>query len=139
MSVKIGDDVIYQIAGATNEIYQQVQVSLDGYTVQTVSISFVGETGTGGVDYGICLDDVSVRPDNNYWTGNVSNNWNNNGNWSGGIVPDQSEVVIIPSSPPGGIFPVINSGISAQCYKITISAGAAIKVKSGGTLTVLNP
>jgi hypothetical protein len=139
MAVKIGDDVIYQINGATNETYQQVQVSLAGYTGQIVSITFKGETGTGGVDYGICLDDVSVRPENNFWTGNISTNWNNDGNWSEGIVPDQSEVVIIPSSPPGGIFPVIESGITAQCYKITISTGATIKVKSGGTLTILNP
>jgi hypothetical protein len=139
MNVKIGADVIYQITGATNDTYQQVQVSLDSYTGQTVSVSFVGGSGTGGVDYGICLDDVSVRPDNNSWTGNVSTNWNNIGNWSGGMVPDQSEVVVIPSFPAGGIFPVINSGITAQCYRITVSTGATLKVKSGGTLVVLNP
>jgi hypothetical protein len=138
MDVKIGDNAIYQITGATNDNYQQVQVSLDGYTGQTVSVSFVGETGTGGVDYGICLDDVSIRLTNS-WTGNFSTNWNNTGNWSGGAVPDQSEVVIIPTSPSGGIFPVINSGITAQCYKITLSSGATLKVKSGGTLIVLNP
>jgi hypothetical protein len=138
MDVKIGDNVIYQITGATNDNYQQVQVSLDGYTGQTVSISFVGETGTGGVDYGICLDDVSIRLSNT-WTGNISANWNNTGNWSGGTIPDQSEVVVVPSSPSGGFFPVIDNGVTAQCYLITLSAGATIKVKSGGTLIVLNP
>ncbi len=138
MAVKIGNNVIYQITGAINETYEEVHVSLAAYTGQTVSISFTGETGTGGVDFGICLDDVSVSLIST-WTGNISTAWNNSGNWSTGVVPDLQDDVFIPSAPSGGRFPEIGSGITAKCYKISISSGATLKVKSGGTLIVLNP
>jgi hypothetical protein len=139
MDVKIGDDIIYQLNGATNDTYQKVQISLAGYTGQTVSISFVGETGTGGVDYGICLDDVTVMSNINNWSGNISTNWTDVGNWGAGIVPGLFDEVIIPSAPSGGRFPDVPTGISAECHSITISSGANIKIKSGGTLTVLYP
>jgi len=138
MAVKIGNNVIYQITGAINEIYKEVHVSLAAYTGQTVSISFDGETGTGGVDYGICLDDVSVSLINT-WTGNVSTLWNISGNWSLGNVPDQYDDVFIPSAPSDGNFPVIASGISAECYDITVAPGANIRVVNGGSLNVVNP
>lgn len=138
MVVKIGDDVIYQLDTLKNETYLELLVSLAPYTGQNISITFTGETGTGGVDYGICLDDISITLINQ-WTGNISNNWNNNGNWSLGTVPDQYVPVFIPSAPPGGNFPVIGSGITAECYDITVAAGANIKVRSGGTLLVKNP
>lgn len=138
MMVKIGNDVIYQITADTDSVYRQVQFSLAAYTGQTVSISFTGETGAGGVDYGICLDDVSVKLISN-WTGNISTDWNNSGNWSLGFVPDMNDVLFIPSSPPGGNFPVIGNGIIAKCYDITIAAGATLRINSGGTLSVQNP
>lgn len=138
MTLKIGNVVFYQLTGAINTTYQQVQVSLAAYTGQTVSVSFTGETGTGGVDYGICLDDVSVKPICN-WTGNTSTSWNNTGNWSTGSIPGQTDMVFIPSVPSGGNFPEIASGITAVCYDIIIATGATVKVKTGGTLNVLNP
>jgi len=139
MVVKIGDGILYQVSGATNDAYRQVQVSLAAYTGQTVYISFTGQTGTGGVDFGICLDDVSVISMSNSWTGNFSTNWDDSGNWSAGIVPGLFDEVIIPSAPSGGNFPEVPTGISAECNKIIVSNGAIIKIKSGGTLTVLNP
>jgi hypothetical protein len=138
MAVKIGNNVIYQITGAINETYKEVHLSLSAYTGQTVSISFTGESGTGGVDYGICLDDVSVSLIK-VWTGNISTAWNNIGNWNLGVVPDQYDDVFIPSAPLGGRFPEIASGITAECYDITIAASANIKIKTGGTLNVKNP
>jgi len=138
IAVKIGNDVIYQLTGATNVAYKQVQVSLASYTGQTVAISFTGETGTGGVDYGLCLDDVSVKPIHS-WTGNTSTSWNNTGNWSTGSIPGPTDMVFIPSVPSGGNFPEIASGITAVCYDIVIAPGATIKVKIGGTLNIVNP
>ena len=138
LAVKIGSTVIYQISGATNTEYQEVQVLLAAYTGQTISISFVGETGTGGIDYGICLDDVMVLSNENNWTGNISTDWNDSGNWSSGFVPDLYDVVLIPSEPSGDKFPVIASGIIAKCYKITLNPGAFIMIQAGGFLNVTN-
>ena len=61
MAVKIGNTVIHQLTGVTNESYQEVIVSLSTYIGQTIAIKFVGQTGEGGYDYGICLDDVTVE------------------------------------------------------------------------------
>jgi hypothetical protein len=138
LAVKIGKNVIYQITGATNGTYKEVQVSLAAYTGQTISISFTGETGTGGVDYGICLDDVSVKLISN-WTGLSGKTWNSQGNWSTGAVPGPDDMVIIPSIPAGGNFPEIPNGFTAECYIITVEAGATVRVKPGGTLNIKNP
>jgi hypothetical protein len=75
----------------------------------------------------------------NKWTGNVSNDWTDPGNWTCGTVPDQSVTVFIPSVPAGGVFPVIASGITADCYDVTLETGAVIKVETGGTLNVKIP
>jgi hypothetical protein len=138
LTVKIGNSVLYQITGATNEVFQQISVSLADFTGQTVSISFIGETGNGGLLPGICLDDVSVNSFNT-WTGNSSITWNNNGNWSKGTIPVQSDPVLIPSAPAGNQFPVIQGGITAKCYFIWVAPGATLRVLSGSTLDVKNP
>jgi hypothetical protein len=137
-TVKIGNDILYQVTGATNQDYQQVGVSLAAYTGQNVSISFAGGTGVGSSFPGICLDDVSVTASNT-WTGNISIAWNNPGNWSKSTVPVMSESVLIPSSPPGNRFPVIPLGTTAQCDFITIASGATLKIASGSSLEVKNP
>jgi len=61
MDVKVGDDVVYQIIGATNSTYELVELSLEDYTGQTVRISFLGLYGTGGFAYGILVDDFAVE------------------------------------------------------------------------------
>ncbi len=138
LTVKAGNDVIYQIVGATNETYWQAGVSLADYTGQTVSLSFTCASGTGALYPGICLDDVSVKTFNT-WTGMVSVAWNNTGNWSKGTVPSASDAALIPSSPSGNKFPVVSGGIAAECDFISISPGATVMVQSGGTFDVKNP
>ncbi|NTV83567.1 MAG: fibronectin type III domain-containing protein, partial [Bacteroidales bacterium] len=138
LTVKIGENVIYQLTGSTSETYQEVNVSLAAYTGQTISVSFTGGTGAGGVDPGICLDDVSVKLEYR-WTGNTNTNWNDPGNWSIPDVPDPDGIVVIPSAPSGIVFPQINNGITAECYKISVAPGASVMVKTGGVLKVMNP
>jgi hypothetical protein len=138
LTVKTGEDIIYQITGDTNETYQEVNVSLAAYTGQTISVSFTGGTGAGGIDPGICLDDVSVKLAF-HWTGNIDTNWNDPGNWSMTGVPGPDDIVTIPSVPPGERFPEIGSGFTAECYKINVSPAATLKVLTGGTLNVKNP
>jgi hypothetical protein len=138
LTVRAGNDVIYQVSGATNEDYQQAAVSLAAYTGQVISVSFTGGTGYGATDFGICLDDVSISTFN-VWNGTISTAWNNPGNWSKGTVPLLTESVLIPSLPSGNKFPLVSGGITAQCDFITVSPGATLKVISGSTLDVKNP
>jgi hypothetical protein len=137
LTVKVNGDIVFQVNGFTNEAYKSASVSLIPYTGQTISVSFESSGGSGGSDFGICLDDVSVKYAGK-WTGNISSAWNHPGNWESGVIPGINDVLVIPSAPPGGNFPEIGNSVSANCYHITVSPGATVKVKSGGTLHILN-
>jgi len=135
---------VYQILQATNSEYQEVQIQLGAYTGQMVSISFIGGTGMGGYDYGICLDDVMVRLNTLVWNGNNSPDWNDPGNWAYSNcedcnpdgIPDTCDTAIIPSAPSGGHFPVIGSGVTAVCKSITLEPGATLMIAGDGSLDV---
>jgi hypothetical protein len=137
-SVKVGNTIIYAVSGATNETYESVQVSLADYTGQTIVISFIGETGGGGFDFGLCLDDVAVNLFN-IWTGNSGIAWNNTGNWSKGTIPTLAEPVLIPSVPAGNNFPVISGNFNAECDFIKLEPNATLSISTGSMLDVKNP
>ena len=59
MDVMVGSEIIYQVIDYSSEDYIQADVSLSDYDGQTIQIIFVGQTGSGGYSYGICLDDVT--------------------------------------------------------------------------------
>ena len=75
------------------------------------------------------------------WTGNVSTDWNNAGNWDLGYVPDETVRVIIPTDPASdpNVFPVIVNGQVVSCRNLTVGVGATVLIQPGGTLNVLNP
>jgi hypothetical protein len=137
LEIKIGNDVIFTLSGITNPIYRQAHVSLAAYSGQIVTISFVGQTGTGGIDYGICIDDVSVDITKK-WTGNFDSNWNNPGNWTWSLIPGQYDVALIPSAPDGENFPVVGPGVTANCDMLIVQPGATVTVQTGGTLNIKN-
>ncbi len=74
---------------------------------------------------------VTVSP--NTWTGAVSGDWNNTGNWSCGVVPNAGTNVTIAS---GVTPPTISGTPTAICNNITINAGATLTISSGQALTV---
>lgn len=58
-----GTDVVEPIValtGATNTAYIKVTYDLSAYAGSLVYFTFVGKYGTGGLSWGICVDDVSV-------------------------------------------------------------------------------
>ncbi len=67
------------------------------------------------------------------WTGAVSTDWGNSGNWTNGV-PTRSVNAVIPGTPLGGRFPVISSG-SYQTRSLTIDVNGEIS-QTGGTLEV---
>ena len=90
---------------------------------------------THSTDYGETEDySVNVVPANVGWLGH-STNWNSPSNWGNDpAVPTPLNDVTIPASPVGGKFPIINKNHNAACNKLTIEAGATLKVE--GTLDV---
>ncbi len=70
------------------------------------------------------------------WTGEVSTDWSDAANWSGTPPgPSTSEHdMLIPTSPSGGIFPILSSG-TYSIKKLAIKSGASF-TQSGGTLSL---
>lgn len=66
------------------------------------------------------------------WTGAVSTDWFNHGNWSAGIPNPIMDAVI-----PAGLtnYPLIN-GSGAKCKSITVAAGASLAINGSDSLQV---
>lgn len=84
-----------------------------------------GATSNGEVeDYSVFVAAGDVT-----WTGTTSTDWATATNWSNGLVPNGSFNVTIPTSPTGGVFPVIASSTTdAACNALTISSGASLTI-----------
>lgn len=89
------------------------------------SITATGLTSIGDIAVGELLT-------NNVWTGAVSTNWFNSGNWSAGIVPTITTNATIPSALTN--YPFINTSI-AMTHNIIIQTGASVTV-SGGSMQI---
>lgn len=68
------------------------------------------------------------------WTGLVSSDWADAGNWSFGVVPGASDDAYIPTNPLGGFFPVIDE--TAEINSIFIEPAARVTITSGFSLEV---
>ena len=76
------------------------------------------------------------------WTGNVSSDWNNAGNWSSGIVPNQDIDVIIPSGVPNNPVAAGSLTVGADyggpsCHSLTLNNGAQLSVSGYGQISLL--
>ncbi len=89
------------------------------------SATWFGTTTTGILNINIgCIDGT--------WLGVFSTDWNDAGNWCGGI-PTATTVVIIPSTPPNQPVIGIIGGIAKN---ITIDASATLTISGAYTLAV---
>ena len=66
------------------------------------------------------------------WTGASGTDWNNAGNWSCGIIPNQTNSVQIPDVPNK---PVLNAGSPGIVYNLVIENGSSLVV-TGNTIRV---
>ncbi len=69
------------------------------------------------------------------WTGNVSTDWDNAGNWNSNSVPSITGTALIPTNPSGNRMPTVNIA-SAGVDDITIQSGATLTISNGNALTV---
>jgi hypothetical protein len=74
---------------------------------------------------------VTIRSDQT-WTGAVSTDWNNSGNWSCGYLPTTATTVLIPVT---ANQPVLNLGAAGAANDLTIASGATLSV-TGNTISV---
>lgn len=107
--------------------YQDYVPPADGYYYLYIN-DYYGAAGSG-----IVLAYTGVTgPQPGYWTGAVSTDWNNTGNWADGTIPTSTVSVTIPAGCSN--YPDIN--VTGNCDFLTIDAGAGMIVNYGGTLNV---
>ena len=67
------------------------------------------------------------------WTGALSTDWNNAGNWMGSAVPTSTDIVGIPNV---ANKPVIMNGTNAVAQSIFIEANSSLTISTTGTLNL---
>lgn len=77
----------------------------------------------GSNQYSAGLTPVCANTFSHYWTGNVSTDWFNTGNWGAGTVPTAADGAYIPAGRTN--YPLINAA-GATCYHLTIESGASV-------------
>ncbi len=107
----------------------QSTIGTEYYAVSAVTGSYEGQRTSAVVK---APGDYSCGGIN--WTGAVSTDWFNTGNWSSNSVPTSAGDVIIPAAPSNQ--PQINAA-GAACNKITIETGASLTM-SGATAYTLS-
>ena len=75
------------------------------------------------------LRNVTYTPDPNTWTGTVSTDCNNTGNWSKSALPTSTDYVVIPNV---SNKPIIGNGNTGSALNITIHTGSSLT--DNGTL-----
>ncbi|MBW6502201.1 MAG: DUF2341 domain-containing protein, partial [Bacteroidales bacterium] len=74
----------------------------------------------------------------NIWSGSVSSDWNDPGNWSCGLVPGPESIVMIPDVPNK---PLLNTGSQAYVNDLTVENGSSLIINGNiisiaGTITI---
>ena len=99
-----------------------------------------GTTAITGSDYEYNPIPLMEKPDIGafeygiYWTGNVSNEWHNTGNWSINSIPTVTDIVTIPPPQFYRYFPKVNA--NAQVKKIYINENAKIWINGAVVFSI---
>jgi hypothetical protein len=86
---------------------------------------------TGGCGVVTATSPITIIS-NMVWTGAVSTDWNDPGNWSCGFLPNMTILVQIPNVPNK---PVLSSGATGAVSNLTIESGSSLII-SGNTLQI---
>ncbi len=106
-----------------------------GSTAITLGFNNVPSTWTGN-KYRCVVNGVNSNSYTllfkNYWTGTLSNAWENAANWSCGIIPDSNTDVIVKSVTPFKL--VLNSNTSVK--SVTVTSPSSLTIANGINLVI---
>ncbi|MEO6230800.1 MAG: reprolysin-like metallopeptidase [Ferruginibacter sp.] len=135
------------ISSLTGTAYQWQVNTGSGFTNVTNNANYAGATtGTlqitnapsawNGYQYRCVVDAVNstvlTLGFTSYWSGTVSNDWNNAMNWSCNSVPDANTDVYINSGA------VVVNNANAVCRTLNVNPGASVTVGTGFKITVMH-
>jgi endoglucanase Acf2 len=114
----------WNFAGKPSNVYNKLVFMFD-----------FGAVGNGTANSTFYFDDIfQLAPGSMIsWTGNVSTDWENAGNWSSNAVPTASSIITIPTGRPR--YPVVNATTTVR--SITCAPGTSVTVATGVILNVL--
>jgi hypothetical protein len=131
---------VHYLSGNQGNEWKVMILDLSNYntdTIQRIRIRFTTGSNWPG-DFAI--DDFKISDGlTNTWTGTTSTNFNVATNWSEGFVPNSTGIdILIPTTPSGGVFPVLNSPDELNINSISIqsTASTSLTVNSGARLVV---
>ena len=128
----VGDAYQWQVDTGSGYTDLSDNSNYTGATTRTLQLSNIPSTFYG-YRYRCLVDGMttaaSILKFENTWTGAISNNWDNPGNWSCLALPDANTDVIISS---GNVL----LNISTTIRSLTINSGATVTVIGGNILTV---
>lgn len=123
-------------SGTGSDLNQHATVVLDQNTgIPKTFISFT-LTGDPSDFWYWALDDVKVNDADGFWTGTISNSWNEAGNWATGSVPQVATNVVIPAGTPHNPVVDSNAETPALCHNLLIERGATLTVAENKALII---
>ena len=108
---------------ATNEV---IDITENGFQYSFTATPYTLQTNR----FLISTVDVQDVPANSTWTGTISQNWNQTGNWSNGI-PGSTTNVIIPDL---ANQPVVDNVVS--CANLTLQPNSKLTINQNATLSI---
>jgi hypothetical protein len=112
-------------------------------TTDTISVCPTATTTyTAEITYALCNGTTLVETDQTTvavesgktWNGSVSNDWNNNDNWTPMGIPTGLDCVVVPITPNNPL--ISGTNYNAYAGTLTVMNGASLLVNSGNNITV---
>lgn len=119
-------------AADVNNYQLPVHLNMDAFNGQTIRLAFVFEDNNGHI---LAIDNISLMPATNYWTGNENSNWNDATNWRLSVPASGHTADVFPSANQ----PEISGTLSIEGVNIHPGASLTLlpdaKVTVNGTIT----
>jgi len=142
----LGAWIDYNRDGDFDDAGENIVCDIDNYGEGTFSVSIPADASIGATRmriitkyYGSTCDPcatplngevedytININSGTLTWTGAVSSDWDNSGNWDGGIVPNANYDVIIPDASTVPNNPHIGSSSIATCANLTLQPNAQL-------------
>lgn len=112
------ETLTWNFAGKPSNVYNKLVMMFD-----------FGSVGNGSANSTFYFDDiVQLAPGSMIsWTGNISTDWENAGNWSSNAVPTATSIVTIPAGRPR--YPVVN--VTTTVKSLTCVPGTSVTLGPG--------